>query len=447
MNYKDLSFAHGWGLYEENLIFEYQQCVDEGKDIEHLNPLITAVSGMPRSIEKQKLGQQLFEMISELPQRTDYPFNEPSDYEKIKAVRPEKRTTLIPPVKDEALKSKIHGAWLGRICGCYLGKPVEGMQTPALKELLKAEDNYPLRRYIGKSEKLIKHYGLSENTCWAYKKTGYMPPDDDTNYTVMAAKRIVGRYGRDFTSTDIAKTWLDSQPMTAYCTAEHVAYINFVNSIAPPLSAVYQNPFREWIGAQIRGDYFGYINPGDPELAARMAYRDASISHVKNGIYGEMFISAAIAAAAVTSDPLTIIMAGLEQIPEESRLSSEIRQVINLWRNETSQDECFAFIHKNWNESSFHHWCHTISNAMIVCASLLYGDMDYGRSICMAVEAGFDTDCNGATVGSIVGMALGKEGIGSEWSDTIQNTVDTTIIGCGMYKIDELVDITMEHII
>ncbi|MBQ1986373.1 MAG: ADP-ribosylglycohydrolase family protein, partial [Clostridia bacterium] len=346
------------------------------------------------------------------------------------------------------LEDKIHGAWMGRICGCMLGKTVEGIRTDELIPFLKETGNYPMHRYIlfsdlDKVDTNKYKFGF-HGRCFADTIDG-MPIDDDTNYTVLY-QVLIQKYGRNFTPYDASRVWLHHQPKHAYCTAERVAFCNFVKGYEPPESAVYKNPFREWIGAQIRADYFGYINPGKPELAAEMAWRDASISHTKNGIYGEMFVAAMISIAAETNNVRDIILAGLAEIPHTSRLYEEIMSIVDAFENGVSQSECFKSIHEKYDEHSAHDWCHTVPNAMIVAASLLYGDGDYGRSVCMAVEAGFDTDCNGATVGSILGMANGIESIPEYWTKPINDTLYTSIFEVDTVKISDRVKLTLEHI-
>ena len=242
--------------------------------------------------------------------------------------------------------------------------------------------------------------------------------------------------------------WLDMQPKNAYCTAERVAFTNAVKGYLPPDTARFQNPYREWIGAQIRGDYFGYINPGDPEAAADMAWRDASISHIKNGVYGEMFVAAMLAEAAVTTDGdvARVIETGLKEIPETSRLYEAIRGVIGDFHAGVSQEDAFKKIHEMWDEYTGHGWCHTISNAMIVAASLLYGQGDYGKSACMAVQTGFDTDCNGATVGSIVGMLRGLSSIPEYWTKPFNDTLHTSLFGFTLSTISDMAEKTLSHI-
>lgn len=437
---------HDWEFYSSNLLTEYEQSVEEGLDIEAYKDIFFSVSRLPKGEIKKKLGDVLFEVISSAEQRENYKYIEPSDLDMIRNLR--SRTDIDLSYDESTLGDKILGAWMGRVCGCMLGKTVEGIRTDELVPFLKETGNYPMHRYIYKSDltdEIVSKYKYGfMGRCYADDIDG-MPVDDDTNYVVLA-QEIINRYGRDFTSYDVSRAWLNFQSKDAYCTAERVAFCNFVRGYEPPESAIYKNPYREWIGAQIRGDYFGYINPGDPEKAAEMAFKDASISHVKNGIYGEMLAAAMIAVAASTNDVKKIILAGLAEIPHTSRLFEDVMSVLNAYESGVSGSECFDMIHSRYDEYSAHGWCHTNSNAMIVAASLLYGEGDFGRSICMAVETGFDTDCNGATVGSVLGMANGIRSIPSYWSDPIHDTLHTSIFGVGTVKISERAEQTLRHI-
>jgi ADP-ribosylglycohydrolase len=176
-----------------------------------------------------------------------------------------------------------------------------------------------------------------------------------------------------------------------------------------------------------------------------MAWRDACIAHVKNGSYGEMFVAAAIATAAVTDDIKQIVLGGLSQIPAKSRLYEALMRVIEQYESGVTSEAFFADLHTRWNEHDGHDWCHTISNAEIVTAALLYGKGDFSRSICMAVEVGFDTDCNGATVGSILGMRNGVATIDPVWTAPLHGKLKTTIFGVDTVEIDTLVEKTMKH--
>lgn len=443
----DYEKMHHWEKYSDTLRTEYWQCVDEGLDVEGLKDLFVNISEMPESDYKERLADVIFDMIINTKSVQGYKYNEPSELCEILALRDGEKPELKMP-DDKTLESKIYGAWYGRICGCLLGKTVEGVRTPELIPVLKESGNYPMHRYILRSditdEMIAKFKFPYAKRCYA-DTVDCMPADDDTNYTVLYQK-VIEKYGRDFTPENVAEAWLAYQPKNAYCTAERVAFCNFVKGYRPPDSAIYKNPYREWIGAQIRADYFGYINPCDTKTAAEYAWRDASVSHIKNGIYGEMWAAAMIAAAAGLDDIEQIIRAGLSEIPKTSRLYESVMHIIENYRSGMSCGDCFADIHKRWDEVWSHHWCHTISNAEIVAAALLYGENDYGKTICLSVETGFDTDCNAATAGSVLGMKNGIDSIDEYWKAPINGKVETQIFGVGIVDIDTLAKKTMDHI-
>ena len=438
---------HEWELYSKSLCYEYMQCKEEGLDVAPYARLFKAIEALPANEYKERMADVLFDIVSHLDTVEGYPYTEPSDRAGIRELcKPyefEKKT-----LSEAELTDKIKGAWYGRICGCLLGKPVEGISCDELTSLLKETGNYPMTRYILESdltEEMYERYKFPlEGKCYA-DTIEWAPVDDDTNYVALA-QVLISKHGLNFRPYDVARLWMARQGKQAYCTAERIAFCNFVKGIMPPYSAMHKNSYREWIGAQIRGDYFGYINPGEPKKAADMAWRDASISHVKNGIYGEMFAAAMIACAAVTDNIEDIILGGLAEIPTTSRLYAKIKEVLADYHNGVGFYDAIEKLKKEYDPSNSHGWTHTISNAVIVVLALLHGEGDFSKSICRAVEVGYDTDCNGATVGSIIGIRNGFSGIDEVWTKPVNGKLETSIFGVGVLDLDKAAAKTMRHI-
>ena len=443
----ELDKLHPWEVYSRSLSGELRQCADEGRDVARYADVVKAIEALPIGATREELAHIMHSALTGAPMRPDFGYLEPDALDAIRAARPLSRPEPRPLPDAAALRDKVRGAWLGRICGCLLGKPVEGCMSEDIRALAQAQRNWPLNAYLRRDAQALEQLGRQSalDNAWADVLGGAAPADDDTNYTALAALKVLPRHGRGFTPRDVALEWLAGQPKDAYCTAERRAFCNFVAGIMPPRSATYKNPDREFIGAQIRADYYGYINPGDTEQAADMAWRDACISHVKNGIYGEMFVAAMLARAAVSDDMEDIILAGLSEIPEKCRLAEAIRGALAQWHAGLSADECFRQLHATYNERDGFDWVHTIPNAVIVALCLLISGGDYSRGITLAVMQGFDTDCNGATVGSIIGMARGAGAIDARWSEPVNGQLRTQIFGCELISIDELVELTLSH--
>ena len=430
-----------WLTYDEDLEVEIKQAHEEGRDVPWLEDEARAVLAMDEYAHgREALAGALLDRVQKAPLKAGYPYEEPDALADIQAARPKPWRNETRAYDREAMRDRVLGAWLGRCAGCLLGKPVECMKRSEVYPMLHGTDNYPLNRYMSADPR----YGLSADRAWIDKVTE-MPEDDDTNYTIVSLG-LLEHFGRDFTPANVRYAWMGALPILHVCTAERVAYRNFTAGMMPPESAMYRNPYREWIGAQIRTDFYGYINPGNPQLAAEYAWRDACVSHTKNGIYGAMFVAAMLSEAALCADAEAIIRTGLSQIPEKSRLSEAVRDVLTWRGQKVSWEAALERIHNRYDENDKHDWCHTVPNALIVCLGLLYGDMDFERSVGLAVTAMFDTDCNGATVGSILGMALGAAKLPDKWTAPLNNRLSSGVYGFASMEISALAERTMKFI-
>jgi len=331
---------------------------------------------------------------------------------------------------------------LGRCAGCQLGKPVEGWTYDQIRDHLERWSNWPLDNYF--SEKI---FSPKEREEWSAANLGSMREhlrianrDDDQDYTILGIS-ILEEFGIDFTTEQVGFKWQLALPYQQVYTAERQAYRNLVEGFSPPETALRWNPYREWIGAQIRADSFGYAAPGWPEKAAEFACRDAVLSHVKNGIYGEMFVAAMISTAFVKDNIQDCIQVATKEIPYGSRFSEMVKDCLK-----------WASLYKDWEKARTevvqkygnYHGVHTLNNAALVVLALLFGQKDFEKTVCLAVSGGWDTDCNGATAGSILGTMLGANTLPEKWISPLNDTIQSAVFGFGEAKISDLAERTFQ---
>lgn len=388
------------------------------------------------------LADPIYDALMQLPHDPELAAREPNDLEAILALAPQSPVLPVWSPDEATLVDRLHGAWLGRATGCALGKPVENRclqrddqgridGRKRLRLYLEKRGDWPLIDYIsnrdvGDGDFIPSFRSYRENiSC--------MESDDDIIYTLMGLA-VLEKHGRDFTWMQVGRMWFESIPISYLCTGEINAATNLLwksacgkeGDATPEWCRRHRNPYREWIGAQIRADGWAYCAAGNPALAAEFAWRDAHWTHERNGIYGEMFFAAVIAAAFVEKDLFRLVEIGLGQIPAECRLAQWIRRCL-AWCTEYPTWE--GAIQRLEDELNTMHVVHTINNALVILIALYYGHGRLDDSVCIAVMCGLDTDCNGATAGSIVGAQQGQAALGSRLAPRLNDLARISMIG------------------
>jgi ADP-ribosylglycohydrolase len=329
------------------------------------------------------------------------------------------------------LAERLHGAWTGRAAGCLLGKPVEGLPPETVREVLETSGQWPPRDYITAA-------GVPDGVAWhrssvtsLRENIDGMPEDDDINFAILALL-LLERYGDGLTTEDVARAWLDELPAGRTFTAERVAYRNLLDGVPVSRTALVANPFREWIGAQIRTDAYGWSHPGDRTAAGRLAVVDARLSHTRAGVDGAVWVAAMSAAAMSLSDPRAVVEAGLEAVPASGELARAVRYGIDLAGSARGVDDGLAALHREYGG---YHWVHAVNNSALAAYALVASGGDFTTGIGIAVMGGLDTDSVGATVGAILGAA---SGVPERWAAPLDNRIATSLPGLHGVAIDEL---------
>ncbi len=281
-------------------------------------------------------------------------------------------------LNEEDYRNKVYGGWMGKNIGGTLGGPPEGRTE------------------------------LLDLTFYAQKFDGPMPNDDlDLQLVWLHA---LEQYGVNITSEELAQEW-----------AEHVffpfdeygyALTNIRRGIRPPLCGAFNNPFTNCMGSPIRSEIWAMVSPGLPEAAARFAYCDAVVDHAGGeGVYGEIFFAAVESAAFLEGDRDRLLDIGMSCIPPDCRTYKALADLRKWHREGRDWKTARELVLEHHGRENF---TDAPQNIAFTVLGWLYGE-NFGDAILKAVNCGYDTDCTGATLGSILGIIGGAESIPQEW--------------------------------
>ncbi|WBB61154.1 ADP-ribosylglycohydrolase family protein [Streptomyces sp. WMMC500] len=453
-----------WVQPEDLVGHELRQAAEDGRAAGPLQRRWLAAGGHPAPDRagaspgppKPRLRALALELLDELATlESPLASIEPTELADIKAACPRwpAPARASDGTHEDGLRARLHAAWLGRAAGCVLGKPVEKVTLEGIRAIARSTGNWPVHTWFtaaGLDPAVAAAHPWNRRsaaTSLAETLDG-APEDDDLNYPLLGLL-LLDRHGHAFTTADVGQLWLDELPAGRTFTAERVAYRNLLDGVEPPHTGAYRNPFREWIGAQIRADVHGWTHPGDPAGAAAAAHRDAVLTHTANGVYGAMFAAAVLAAAAGGgADVNAALRAGLAVVPPRSRLARAVRHGIELARTEpTGTPEGFADVVDGLHAAhEGRHWVHVVPNAALLAAALTHAGGDFTGAVCRVVSGGWDTDSNGATAGSVAGLLAGApEALPQRWTAPLRNRLATTVGGMDGIGFDELAARTAAH--
>ena len=305
--------------------------------------------------------------------------------------------TFIPSVQKislETYRDKVLGCWTGKNIGGTIGAPFEGRRE------------------------------MNDATFYTQKLGGKPAPNDDLDLQLiwLLAAEENGLY--HLNERILGEYWLThiTGPWNEY----GVCKANIRNGLVPPLSGSCNNDKWKYSnGAWIRSEIWACLFPGSPDEAAQFAYFDSCCDHCGEGIYAEIFTATMESAAFIVNDIREIIKVGLSRIPADCRIARSVKLACD------SYDKGTAFVAAREamvKDSADLGWFQAPANIGFVILGLLYGEGDFGKSVCLANNCGDDTDCTAGTVGAIMGIVLGRSGIPGKWIEPIGETIQTCSI-------------------
>jgi len=336
-------------------------------------------------------------------------------------------------------RRKLQGAIIGRFAGCALGAPVELMELGQLKNYcasVPGQEFPPMDYFLQAPNPDGPRYKVGKGRHFTRHEMAFLSTDDDIAYTLLSLL-MLEQHGHALTTEHVADFWRKYLPEECTFTAERATLRNLNNGIDPLIAATIDNPESDYIGAAIRIDGYGYINPGNPKEAARLASVDAWLSHREEGLHSAMYFAALIALAFESNDIDQSMHDALRYIPSDGTLYQELQWALSKMDDVKDYDIANRLVSDRYPSMS---WVHATNNACLTVWGIHLGRNDYTRGISQTVAMAYDNDCTAATVGSVLGAYLGMEAIDRKWYQPWNNKILSYLHGVESFALDDVIE-------
>lgn len=307
-----------------------------------------------------------------------------------------KESSKKPNINEAEFRDRVYACWLGKNIGGTLGVPFEGKTD-------------------------INNIDFYTNL-----KEGEPAANDDLDLQILWLKAMEENNCKVDAYT-LGEYWLKYVPPIASWNEYGVGKTNMRSGLMPPLSGEYNNAkWKTSNGAWIRSEIWACLAPGNPLLAAQFAWKDACVDHgCSEGTFAEIFTASLESAAFIEKDRDKLIQFALSMIPPDCLVADAVKTVVEARKSGVSWQEAREAVIKVTEDLG---WFQAPRNVAFTMIGWLYGDNDFGKSICIAVNCGDDTDCTGATMGSILGIIYGTVIIPEKWRAPIGDGIKTVAI-------------------
>jgi len=311
--------------------------------------------------------------------------------------------------------SRARGCLMGLAVGDALGGPTEGKS--------------PLE--IGKK--------------WG-RVTGFLRDDqtgsDDTEYALFNAGLLL-THGPRLSAAIIADHWITeiagaSNTFAGAGFSEMLAIRNLREGLLPPESGRHCHSWSD--GLAMRVAPFGIVAAGCPDIAARLAQMDGSVTNAGEGIYSGQAVAAAVAAAMAGASAASVIEAARGVIPADSWTRRGIDRALRVASANTDIWSALPLLHGEIANPAYH-WSDLGPEAVALAFGIFVASRGVLKDAVLGgVNIGRDTDTIAGIVGAILGAQQGSGAIPAEWGARVSTAKGVCLAAVRGVRIEETAD-------